>query len=617
MDIKKNKVLFNTDENITTFAPYSTSVMLAITPKSAYKICILKSDNDCLETCSNGNLILDIDGNKCNSDTECDSGKIKLMPNDICIEKSLCDENIFVKNNTHCGLCKEFYPNDKKYKLLNTSECIDYIPNNSEQYNSNTYLNIYKCQKNFHPYNYACVPDFCFANCEVCYEASNDTDNQKCLTCKSGYYLVQEKSNCLPCTNSRCEECNKESNEKKLCIKCKSEYETVNYTTKNPKFFYCLEKKEISKNFYKEEKEGGITVYKPCYRKCKSCIKGGNDEQNNCLECASDYMFRPGNNNYNNCIAESKNLYLDAYDNVINLPNPQCPENAMYKIKYKNSTKILCIYDCKKSITHLYLYNGNCVEECPNNTILDNESFICKVDKNYCSLGENDIYIESNDTMKVVETLAKTYVSEYHYTSKHIAKYNHLNFSIIIYKNETCIREQSLPMPTIDFLNCSEVVKKTYNVTELVAAIADKKTKKNPTSFYGFYHPVSGIKLDSDKLCKNSDVQITENLYTLLDEKDKDYDLQINLAKQGINIFDEDDDFFNDICFEFDNPLSRDIPLKDRQKDVFPQAELCDDGCHNQGIDLRSMTAMCNCKYRDVSQSNIEPLLEENLDIEV
>ena len=166
-------------------------------------------------------------------------------------------------------------------------------------------------------------------------------------------------------------------------------------------------------------------------------------------------------------------------------------------------------------------------------------------------------------------------------------------------------------MPTIDFLNCSEVVKKTYNVTELVAAIADKKTKKNPTSFYGFYHPVSGIKLDSDKLCKNSDVQITENLYTLLDEKDKDYDLQINLAKQGINIFDEDDDFFNDICFEFDNPLSRDIPLKDRQKDVFPQAELCDDGCHNQGIDLRSMTAICNCKYRDISQSNIEPLLEE------
>ena len=45
------------------------------------------------------------------------------------------------------------------------------------------------------------------------------------------------------------------------------------------------------------------------------------------------------------------------------------------------------------------------------------------------------IYIENNDTMKVVETLAKTYMSEFKYTSKHIAKYNHQNFSVILYKN--------------------------------------------------------------------------------------------------------------------------------------------------------------------------------------
>ena len=608
MDIKQNRVLFNTDENITTFVPYSTTEMLAITPNSAYKICIIKNGTSCLETCSSGNLILDIGGNKCKTNSECDEGKIKLMPNDICINETLCDENIFVKNNSHCGLCKEFYPNDKKYKLFNTSGCIDHIPNYSEQYNSNTYLYIYKCQKNFHPYNYTCVPDFCFENCDICYEPSNDTNNQKCLTCKSGYYFDQ--NNCIKCNNDRCEECTKGSNKEKLCTKCKSGYKTVNFTTKNPEFFYCLEEKEIPKKFYKEEKNG-ITVYKPCYRKCKRCIIGGNDQQNNCLECGPGYMFRPGDNPHNNCIGYSENIYLNSYGNIKNLPNPQCPEDAMFKIKDKDSNKVLCIYDCKASLRNHFLFNGNCLENCPNNTTLDTSTNICKVDKNHCSLGENDIYIENNDTMKVVETLAKTYMNEFKYTNKHISKYNHKNFSIILYKNESCIKAQNLRMPTIDFLNCSEVVKKAYNVTELVAAIADRKSKKNPTSFIGFYHPVSGVKLDSDKICNNSDVQITENLYVLLDENDKDYPLQISLTQQGINIFDEDHDFFNDICFEFNNPLSRDIALQDRQKDIFPQAELCDDGCHNQGIDLSEMTATCNCKYKDVSESNLEPILDD------
>ena len=616
MDIKQNKVLFNTDENITTFVPYSAKEMLVITPNSAYKICIIKdNNNNCIESCSNGNLILDTAGNKCKAEnSECDSGKVKLMPNNICVNKSFCDEKIFEKNDTHCGLCKEFYPNSKKYKLFNTSGCINFIPNNTEIYNSNTYLNIYKCKENFHPYENICTPDFCFPNCEVCYEASNDINNQKCLTCKSGYYFDQDTSNCLKCKNERCIECTKESNLKDLCIKCLSNYKTVNLTTLNPEFFYCLEEKDIPKKFYGETKEG-ITIYKPCFRKCQKCNKGGNNEQNNCLECGPGYMFRPGYNPYNNCIVYSQYIFQDAYGNINNLQNPQCPEEAKYKIKYKKSDKILCIHNCKESITNLYLYNGNCVEQCPEKTTLDTETFICKVDKKECSLGEDDIYIENNDTMKVVETLAKAYASEFQYTSKHIAKYNNKKFNIIIYKDSSCIQSQDLKMPTIDFLDCSEKVKKFYNITELIAAVADRKTTKNPTSFIGFYHPISGIQLDSDTLCKNSDIEINENLYALLDEKsnnsNKNYFLQISLAKQGINIFDRDHDFFNDICFDFNNPLNKDIPLKDRQKAVYPQVKLCDEGCHNQGIDLSSIAAKCNCKYRDMSQSNFEPLVED------
>ena len=609
IDIKENKVLFNTDEEISTFVPYSNSEMLAITPNSAYKICIFKnSDETCSETCSGGNnLILDVEGNKCKADNICDGGKIKLMMNEICIDESLCDLNIYVKNNTHCGLCKELYPNTP-YKLLNTLGCLDFIPNNSIQYNSNSYLKIYKCKPLFHPYNNnLCIPDYCFPNCQDCYEASNDTNNQKCLSCKPGYYIDGE--NCLPCENQRCEICTKESNNKALCTKCKSEYKTVNITTINPEFFHCYEEKEISdKFFYDEDKD----VYKPCYRKCKRCNKEGNDDANNCLECNTGYMFRPLDNQKNNCISKNLNIYLDAYGNIKNLKNSQCPEDALYKI-INNKTKeykVLCIYDCKESIDHLYLYNGICMESCPPNT--KNVSFVCQVnDPNQCSYGENEIHLEGNDDMKVVETLAKSYTSEFRYTTNYISRHYNKNFSIIIYKNASCIKEQSLMMPTIDFQNCSKLIKKIYNVTELVAAVADRKLKANPTSFYGFYHPISGIKLDAERLCNNSEVKIKENLLVLLEESDEYYSLQILLTQQGINIFDENSKFYSDICFEYDNPLSRDIPLKDRQKYVFPNAKLCDDGCQFEGMDYIEMTATCNCKFREISQSNLEPIIED------
>ena len=81
-----------------------------------------------------------------------------------------------------------------------------------------------------------------------------------------------------------------------------------------------------------------------------------------------------------------------------------------------------------------------------------------------------------------------------------------------------------------------------------------------------------------------------ENLLSMLDEKNENYELQTALTKQGINIFDINDPYYKDLCYDFDNPLKKDIPLNDRIKDIFPDAELCDDGCQYTGINLEDMT---------------------------
>ena len=131
----------------------------------------------------------------------------------------------------------------------------------------------------------------------------------------------------------------------------------------------------------------------------------------------------------------------------------------------------------------------------------------------------------------------------------------------------------------------------------------DKKNINNPTSFYSFYHPKTGQKLDAENICKDDTIVVKENLTSILDENDDNYDLQNSLATQGINIFDKNDPFYTDLCFDFENPTNKDIPLSDRIKTVFPNVTLCGEGCQNDGITLEDMTATCNCKFNDIANN--------------
>ena len=47
IDASRNRVIFHTDEEILKYIPYSDYAMLAITTKSAYKICVSRNENDC------------------------------------------------------------------------------------------------------------------------------------------------------------------------------------------------------------------------------------------------------------------------------------------------------------------------------------------------------------------------------------------------------------------------------------------------------------------------------------------------------------------------------------------------------------------------------------------
>ena len=143
----------------------------------------------------------------------------------------------------------------------------------------------------------------------------------------------------------------------------------MNYTTVYKEFLNCISENDPKfRNFYYNST---LDEYRPCYKTCKRCLKAGNAAEQNCLECESGYMLRPGDNPYNNCVVYSEFYYMSAYNQFKSLDIYQCPEEAKYYIKGKKS----CIDDCKKDSKYQYLYNGNCIEQCPSWTT-NNNSYI-------------------------------------------------------------------------------------------------------------------------------------------------------------------------------------------------------------------------------------------------
>ena len=290
IDVPRNRVIFNTDEEIIKYIPLLDYAMLAITKTSAYKICVSRNENDC-QRCDDSQFMLDSSkynfcGNNCKT-------KYILMPDNICSDT--CDERIFIIKNNKCGLCKDL-GDGNVYKFYNQPGCLKEKPENSIYVNED--LKIIDCDNNYKYENGRCIQN-CHNNCDKCSMYSTDINNQKCTSCKNGELFLQEgncvekcsnnyflnNKNCKKCDNS-CETCDKASNN---CTSCKD----GKYIDKTAETYIC----------------------KNCNDNCETCEFNGD----NCITCnqASSFKYFFNSSCYENC---PKNTILNEKNNI-------CEEN--------------------------------------------------------------------------------------------------------------------------------------------------------------------------------------------------------------------------------------------------------------------------------------------------
>ena len=155
----------------------------------------------------------------------------------------------------------------------------------------------------------------------------------------------------------------------------------------------------------------------------------------------------------------------------------------------------------------------------------------------------------------------------------------------------------------IDLGNCTNVLKEYYNIPKnesliiLNMEIKEGENNNNDNNCFNLgkntqieIYDYSGNKLNLS-LCKE-DIVVMKYIG---DVTELNIESAKDLASQGIDVFNAEDDFFNDICHPFDNPDGVDIILKDRRNDIYQNATFCQDGCTYSGVDYDVMAANCIC----------------------
>ena len=317
IDIVLNKIIFNTDKELTKFIPYSNNSMLAFYNEIPYKICVISNGTDCIDECPNEikhihNINLN---NICTN--KCSGKQFLFMPYELCIDN--CDLNIYTKKNgesfTQCGLCKNLYE-DKPYKMINYSECLSNPPENSRYINEE--LKILTCNNG--EYKDGKCGDSttnCYTNCKTCSEYSINPEDQKCLTCEDNYVL--QDSNCI----NNCKDGFYEKN--KRCEKCDETCQICKTSPSN-----CSKCKD---GYYLENGN----QCKKCSDFCETCSKGEENNIHNCLTCdkTKPYIYLFNSSCYKDCpenTTKSKDAYICIMNNNNNNnDNDNKSENSLQK----------------------------------------------------------------------------------------------------------------------------------------------------------------------------------------------------------------------------------------------------------------------------------------------
>ena len=501
----------------------------------------------------------------------------------------------------------------------------------------------------------------CFLSCKNCSLDNNDSNflQHNCIKCRENFYPSPEnKSNCFPIVFKKsnwyfdsdisefrfchegCSSCSGPSEFN--CTSCSNGL----YLDNNSCKLNCTEgnypvlKELINSNFYFKCDE--------CYKNCKTCFKGGNATEMNCEKC-KDNQIKYNNNCFD--IADFSLKYFYEPENNYNLTS--CYEKFRLYIKedsnecipLPNKEEGYYILNNKTGLFSKSYNNSSSNNDRQNKDVFENmQSMESEIkDKSTSEIFESHISV--NDFKNQIRDNINSYIN----SSKVI---NGSNFVAIVLSSDNINSEEQLRkgISAVDLGNCTNVMKEYYNIPkEENLIILNMETKydesqKNAsnnnddksfnlgknTQLEIYDHSVRKLNLS---FCKE-DIKIMRYIGDI--QGQLDMNSAESLSNQSIDVFNGNDEFFNDICHQYDSSDGKDIILIDRRNELYQDATFCQDGCTYNGINYNLKAVNCICdssklqeedsiantekkskdnKFQSLTKSFISNLIDFNFDV--
>ena len=157
---------------------------------------------------------------------------------------------------------------------------------------------------------------------------------------------------------------------------------------------------------------------------------------------------------------------------------------------------------------------------------------------------------------------------------------------------------------------CESILKKENNISENVSLIILKYDLKANESIskkveYDVYNPLTRKKLKLDK-CNNTNIE----LYIPVDMNEDLLELYKKADNQGYDIFNPENNFYNDICTPYTSINGTDIILSDRVSDILNNiGSLCEKSCDYGDVYTENKKVLCKCSTK--MNSNLEITKED------
>ena len=542
-----------------------------------------KNNSKCYESCVNGYILNNSSLKLCKCELDhCFSCSKNISQKGLCTK---CNYNLYPIENDISNI-GEYINCYKRCNYSISDENTEYL--NTDEY---SYLEETLCEKGYYlDHTKPNYPIFkkCYESCKTC---SNFyiNDSMNCISCIEGYFKLKETNNCYNDSilaqgyyfslndslyhkcNIQCKTCiyNNISDES-ICLSCNNE--NGYYIAENKPIYNCYNKYTIGSHYFLKniyDPINGINIYKwsLCYSKCETCSSYGNNTFHNCDTCIDNMLITP--------IGD-------------------------------------CVYICPNN-TYEYSLNKSCLDKCPDKYQVNSES-------NKCIF----IIFDEKTTISEFKNEIKKNITSFVNSSSII---NGSNFIAVVLSSDDMSPEKQIKngISAIDLGDCMKVIKDYYNISKdeniIILNIESKNNNKKDNYSDGNsfnlgknvhleIYDFSGRKLDLG-VCKE-DIKVMK----YIGDVDKlNIQSAKSLAEQGIDIFNAKDEFFNNICHNYNNKENKDIILNDRRKDIYQNASFCQYGCIYSGMNFNLMTADCLCNssiLQDEENNNNE---KENQEI--